>query len=148
MNPDTHSFTAHIVVMAKGRGKEQAATDILEVCLDHDIACSLHDTDKQADEIERLREFLERGGIDSSAVLAGEDTGTWQDENERLRAALREIAETDGRTLLGCRHEDCDLFPNCTEDGMRGHERGAWRAFNQCAGIAKAALNQSEQDDE
>jgi hypothetical protein len=38
--------------------------------------------------IERLRAFLERGGIDSSAVLAGEDDGTWQDENERLRAQL------------------------------------------------------------
>jgi len=45
-------------------------------------------------ENERLREFLERGGIDSSAVLAGEDDGTWQDENERLRAENSELKGT------------------------------------------------------
>ena len=50
-------------------------------------------------EIERLRTFLERGGIDSTAVLAGEDDGTWQDQNEKLQArnerleAVREAAE-------------------------------------------------------
>ena len=57
---DVYSFTAHLVVMANKRNKGQAADDILETMLDHDIACSLHDTDKQADEIERLREALER----------------------------------------------------------------------------------------
>jgi hypothetical protein len=49
--------------------------------------------------IERLRAFLERGGIDSSAVLAGEDDGTWQDENaklERVRAAAAALVSQDG----------------------------------------------------
>jgi hypothetical protein len=60
---------------------------------------------------------------------------------KKLREALQEIGETAGLTLLGCSHEDCDFFPHCSEEGMRGHERGANRAFEQMAGIAKAALN-------
>lgn len=41
-------------------------------------------------EIERLREFLERGGIDSSAVLAGENDGVWREL--RIRRPVEELA--------------------------------------------------------
>lgn len=57
-------------------------------------------TIEAADEIQRLRadkeklrSFLERGGIDSSSVLCSEDDGTWEDENERLQQLAHELRD-------------------------------------------------------
>lgn len=62
------------------------------------------------------------------------------DELEHLRNRLKEIADLSGRTLLGCADEDCDLYPHCDEREHHAHERGANKAFEQCAAIAKEAL--------
>ena len=58
---------------------------------------------------------------------------------EELEAALKGISECDGQTLLGCapEHEyEPDLYP----EEERAHQYGAYKAFNQCAAIALAAL--------
>ena len=83
-----------------------------------------------ADEIERLH--------DSCAELRNAHSEKCA-EIERLRAALKGISECDGQTLLGCapEHEyEPDLYP----EEERAHQYGAYKAFNQCAAIAKAAL--------
>lgn len=52
-------------------------------------------------------------------------------EIKRLRDALHGIAELDGLTLIApSRGDDFDI----------GHQVGANKAFNQAAGLAKAAL--------
>jgi len=48
-------------------------------------------------------------------------------ERDRLRAALTLIAAFQGKTLI-------------SERGDRSYEVGAYKAFDQCAGIARAAL--------
>jgi len=92
---------------------------------------------------EQIR-WLREGVAGGHAITIADTMEALLKENERLAAALREIGETAGHTLLGCSHEDCDVFPYCSEEGMRGHERGANRAFEQCAGIANEALKAPE----
>jgi len=67
------------------------------------------------------------------------------DEIDRLQAkvaelegALTEIEESGGMTLIGC----CDHYGNCDcgSLGERAHEYGAYKAFNQSAQTARAAL--------
>lgn len=62
------------------------------------------------------------------------------DVSGELLAALREIAECEGKCLLGPEH---DRFP-----GLQLHEQGSHKAFNECAGIAKAAIAAAEGADE
>lgn len=62
-------------------------------------------------------------------------------EAEKYKEALEAIARLEGLTLLGCADEDCDSYPHCDEREKRAHERGAWRAFNEAAGIAKYAIS-------
>jgi len=64
---DTYSWTAHIVVMANGRSKQDAATEVLEYMMDADIACSLHEVDKLQDRIAELE------GAQKDTFLAGWD---------------------------------------------------------------------------
>lgn len=58
-----------------------------------------------------------------------------------MRAALERIADMSGLTLLGCAC-DGDGYPHCcSQDVRRAHERGANRAFEDAAAIAKEALS-------
>lgn len=58
-----------------------------------------------------------------------------------MRAALERIADMSGKTLLGCAC-DGDGYPHCcAQDVRRAHERGANRAFEDAAAIAKEALS-------
>ena len=72
--------------------------------------------DNQKDEIERLTEFLERGGIDSSAVLASEDTGEWRDEIERLQARVEELEGDLNIMRLQRNAKHCSRCPECAEE--------------------------------
>ena len=63
-----------------------------------------------------------------------------------LEGALREIKESGGMTLIGC----CDHYGYCDCGGLgeRAHEYGAYKAFNQSAQIAEAALGGDDQQDD
>ena len=63
--------------------------------------------------------------------------------NEKMRDALKEIAANENMTLLGCAPNN--EYPNCPKDEQKAHEYGAYKAFNQCAAIAKHALEQADE---
>ena len=64
--------------------------------------------------------------------------------NTKLREALNAIVACKGQTLLGCA-PDNEYSPGSRPDEERAHEYGAYKAFNQCADIALAAV-QGEDD--
>ena len=63
-----------------------------------------------------------------------------------MRAALERIAGMSGMTLLGCACDSGD-YPHCCDATVRrAHERGANRAFEDAAAVAKEALSSDDQD--
>ena len=58
--------------------------------------------------------------------------------SDKLIKALEAIAGQENMTLLGCAPDN--EYPNVPDDEMRAHEYGAYKAFNQCAAIAKEAI--------
>ena len=61
-----------------------------------------------------------------------------------MRAALERIAKMSGMTLLGCACEVGDYPHCCAPEVRRAHERGANRAFEDAAAVAKEALSSQQ----
>ena len=100
-------------------------------------------TREAADEIERLTARADANA--DHAKLANENRAfaaaalkASQARVAELEGALTEIEESGGMTLIGC----CDHYGNCDcgSLGERAHEYGAYKAFNQSAQTARAAL--------
>jgi hypothetical protein len=66
-----------------------------------------------------------------------------------VAGAAQCVAECEGQTLIGCAPES-EYDPVTTPSNeQRAHEYGAYKAFNQCAGMIKPALAklQEQKDD-
>ena len=90
-----------------------------------------------------IREQLER--LRSNQVFLFPWRYEAADTMEKMLVALTEIAECKGLTLLGC---NCDNYMHCDcgDTAYRAHERGANKAFEQCASTAKTALVSTERE--
>jgi len=81
------------------------------------------------------------GCLKQLADMRLNDIKEMQEELDIFMAALEEIAEMKGKTILGCNHDE--YHRDC--DGREAHEIGANKAFNQAAEIAIKAISRASQ---